>query len=109
KEIGIMKAIGAKNRDIMMIFMLNSALVGFVGGVFGVVVGTLASGLMDFSGDTATAGIGGGMGRMFGSTLVTPSLVFYAMAISIGIGMVAGLIPAYRASKLKPVDALRYE
>ena len=110
KEIGIMKAIGARNRDIMMIFMLNSALVGLVGGVLGVILGTFASGLMG-SASTGTTGGGGfgGVGNIFGMTLVTPSLVFYAMVIAVGIGMVAGLIPAYRASKLRPVDALRYE
>jgi len=106
KEIGIMKAIGAKNRDIMTIFMLNSALVGVVGGLIGIVLGAIASTMMP-------AGMGismpGRMGRGIGGTLITPELLFYALSIAIGIGMIAGLIPAYRASKLKPVDALRYE
>ncbi len=110
KEIGIMKAIGAKNRDIMMIFMLNSALVGLVGGALGVILGTFASGLMGSTSMTTTGGGAfGGMGSIFSNTLVTPSLVFYAMLIAVGIGMVAGLVPAYRASRLRPVDALRYE
>lgn len=106
KDIGIMKAIGAKNRDIMMIFLLNSALVGVVGGVIGIFLGSVASTLMP-----ASMGISfpGGAGRGIGGTLITPSLLFYALAIAIGISTVAGAIPAYRASKLKPVDALRYE
>jgi putative ABC transport system permease protein len=105
KEIGIMKAIGAKNRDIMMIFLLNSALVGVVGGVIGIVLGSIASTMMP-------AGMGismPGAGRGIGGTLITPELLFYALSIAIGIAMAAGAIPAYRASKLKPVDALRYE
>jgi len=106
KEIGIMKAIGAKNRDIMMIFMLNSALVGVVGGLIGIVLGAIASTMMPASMGISIPGRGG---RGIGGTLITPQLLFYALAIAIGIGMVAGLIPAYRASKLKPVDALRYE
>jgi putative ABC transport system permease protein len=109
KEIGIMKAIGARNRDIMVIFMMNSVLVGVVGGLIGAVLGTLVSSLMGLGEVTAAGGGMGGMGRIFGSTLVTPRLFSYALMIAIGISMLAGAIPAYRASKLKPVDALRYE
>ncbi|MBN1896912.1 MAG: ABC transporter permease [Candidatus Aenigmarchaeota archaeon] len=110
KEIGIMKAIGARNRDIMAIFMMNSALVGVVGGLIGIVLGSIVSSFMN-SGITTTTGggPGGGMMNMFSSTLVTPELLLSAMGIAVGISMLAGIIPAYRASRLKPVDALRYE
>ena len=104
KEIGIMKSIGAKNSDIMMIFLLNSAIVGLVGGLLGICLGTGISSLLPFLGMRLM-----GMGRDGMTTVVTPMLLIYALLISIGIGMVAGVIPAYRASKLKPVDALRYE
>jgi putative ABC transport system permease protein len=104
KEIGIMKSIGAKNRDIMMIFLLNSAIVGLVGGLLGICLGTCISSLLPLLGMRMM-----GMGREGMTTAVTPMLLIYALLISIGIGMVAGVIPAYRASKLKPVDALRYE
>ena len=104
KEIGIMKSIGAKNRDIMMIFLLNSAIVGLVGGLLGICLGTGIASLLPLLGMKMM-----GMGREGMTTAVTPMLLIYALLISIGIGMVAGVIPAYRASKLKPVDALRYE
>ncbi len=104
KEIGIMKSIGAKNSDIMMIFLLNSAIVGLVGGLLGICLGTGISSLLPFLGMRLM-----GMGREGMTTVVTPMLLIYALLISVGIGMVAGVIPAYRASKLKPVDALRYE
>jgi putative ABC transport system permease protein len=98
KEIGIMKAIGAKNKDIMMIFLLNSAMVGMVGGLIGITVGAIASSFISF-----------GSGMMGTSGVVTPELLALGMVISVGIGVASGVIPAYRASKLKPVDALRYE
>jgi putative ABC transport system permease protein len=104
KEIGIMKSIGAKNSDIMMIFLLNSAIVGLVGGLLGICLGTGISSLLPILGMRMM-----GMGREGMTTVVTPMLLVYALLISIGIGMAAGVIPAYRASKLKPVDALRYE
>lgn len=104
KEIGIMKSIGAKNSDIMMIFLLNSAIVGLVGGLLGICVGTGISSLLPLLGMRMM-----GMGREGMTTVVTPQLLIFAGLLSVGIGMAAGVIPAYRASKLKPVDALRYE
>jgi len=102
KEIGIMKAIGARNFDIMMIFLLNSGLVGLVGGFLGVGLGSAISFVLP----NFLSGIGpGGSVR----TVIPASLLIEALLISIIIGMIAGAIPAYRASKLKPVDALRYE
>ncbi len=105
KEIGIMKAIGAKNKDILLIFLLNSALIGLVGGIGGVIFGFFGS---NFVGSLGTNG-GGMTSRMFGATSITPKLVIGALLFSVLIGMIAGAIPAYRASKLNPVDALRYE
>jgi putative ABC transport system permease protein len=104
KEIGIMKAIGAKNKDILRIFLINSALIGFVGGLGGIILGIFGSGLISSMVSTSN-----GATRMFGNTAITPGLLIGAMLFSIIIGMIAGAIPAYRASKLKPVDALRYE
>jgi putative ABC transport system permease protein len=106
KEIGIMKAIGAKNKDIMKIFLINSALIGFVGGLGGVIFGVFGSELI---GSMVSSNTTGSMGRMLGNTAITWGLLIGALLFSIIIGMIAGAIPAYRASKLKPVDALRYE
>ena len=103
KEIGTMKAIGAKNRDILMIFLFNSAMVGFVGGVFGVILGELLSALFPMIGVTMMRSGGGP------SLSLSPSLMFYGLTLAVLIGVISGVVPAYRASKLKPVDALRYE
>ena len=112
KEIGIMKAIGAQNKDIMIIFLLNSGLIGLIGGIGGVMLGFFASTAISSLGGISTTTIGAGRGFLGGfgsSTYVSPELIIGALIFSILIGMIAGAIPAYRASKLNPVDALRYE
>ncbi|MBW3019427.1 ABC transporter permease [Candidatus Woesearchaeota archaeon] len=101
KQIGIMKAIGARNRDIMMIFLLNAGLIGLVGGILGAVFGTSLS--------AALPSLLGGTPMSRGGTAVTVQIIIVALAVSVLVGMIAGAIPAYKASKLKPVDALRYE
>jgi putative ABC transport system permease protein len=111
KEIGIMKAIGARNKNILTIFLLNSAMIGLVGGIGGIILGVIGSGLIGsmVSSSSGAAAGGGGISRLLGNTAITPGLLIGALGFSIVIGMIAGAIPAYRASKLKPVDALRYE
>jgi putative ABC transport system permease protein len=104
RDIGIMKAIGCKNKDVLLIFLFNSGLIGLVGGLGGILLGTIGAGLIGSMTST-----GGGMTSMFSNTAVTPGLLIFALFFSMAIGMIAGVIPAYRASKLKPVDALRYE
>ena len=109
REIGILKAIGAKDRDIMTIFLLNAGIIGLIGGIFGIILGIIASSYISvLSGSTSLTG-GGGPGRFLSSTYVSPQLVIGIFVLSILIGLISGAIPAYRASKLEPVDALRYE
>jgi putative ABC transport system permease protein len=111
KEIGIMKAIGTRNLDVLIIFLFNSGLIGLVGGAGGLLIGTIASTAINSASGitTTTAGPGGFMGGFGSSSLITPDLAIGALLFSVLIGMIAGAIPAYRASKLNPVDALRYE
>ncbi|UGV41661.1 ABC transporter permease [Methanococcoides orientis] len=101
KEIGIMKAIGARNEDILMIFLCNAALIGLVGGLLGILLGTAIVQVIVFL-------ISMQLKIPF---IFTLSLKATAVAtiVSIGVGLVAGLMPAKNASKLNPVDALRYE
>ena len=103
REIGIMKAIGARNFDIMLVFLLNSGLVGLVGGIIGVLFGAGISAFLP----NFLSGIGPVRGGV--KTVLPPIVLITALLMSLSIGMIAGAIPAYRASKLKPADALRYE
>ncbi|MFH1332055.1 MAG: ABC transporter permease [archaeon] len=105
KEIGIMKSIGAKNKDIMLMFLFNSGMVGLAGGIIGGIIGISASYLMS---SFILSGLN--MGRMnLGSAVVTSQTLIVVLGLSLLIGILAGVIPAYRASKMNPVDALRYE
>jgi putative ABC transport system permease protein len=101
KEIGVMKAIGARNNDILTVFIFESGLLGAVGGVIGVIFGYIA------------ASIGGAIAASAGYSLLKPIFPWYLTAgcilFAFLIGAGSGIMPAYRASKLKPVDALRYE
>jgi len=99
KEIGIMKAIGAKNRHIFFQFLVESGLLGLVGGIFGVVAGTVI-------GYVGTLGI-----NSFVGANTTPSinvlLIFFTLLGSFLVGAIAGIIPAMRAARQNPVEALR--
>lgn len=100
KEIGIMKSIGARNSDIMKIFLIEAGLIGLVGGILGTALG---------------AGIAlavGSVSQDAGFTLnivIEPSIVVLGLVFAFVVGVLSGILPAYQASKLKPVDALRYE
>jgi putative ABC transport system permease protein len=102
KEIGIMKAIGARNKDILLIFIFNAAFIGLVGGILGIILGTMLSGFMP----ALMGGLPLGRG---GIAIVTFNSIAMALSVSVTVGILAGIIPAYQASKLRPVDALRYE
>ncbi len=100
KEIGIMKSVGAKNSDILTLFLAESALLGLVGGIIGVIIG-LALAYAAASGISTAFG-----GLEFSISLNVPFLIFAAL-FSVFVGTISGVFPALQASKLNPVDALR--
>jgi len=102
KEIGTMKAIGAKNSDILWIFLFESGLLGLVGGAIGILIGVgLAKGT-EYLATTA-------LGTPFLQASFPLYLIVGALAFSFLIGTASGILPAMQAAKLKPADALRYE
>ena len=100
-EIGIMKAVGGKNSDVLLIFLLESGTLGLAGGVIGIGLGIGFSKLVEF------------IAVQSGTTLLKAYFPWYlivgALAFSFIVGTISGILPARRAAKLKPVDALRYE
>ena len=97
KEIGLRKAVGARDKDIMMQFVVESLIIGFAGGLIGVLFGWGISSVID---------------NVAGSTLnakMSWDAILLSVTFSITVGLVFGIYPAQRAAKLEPVEALRTE
>ena len=117
REIGILKSLGARDRTILVIFLGEAALVGLIGGVIGVALGwglaNIASryGFAFIGGLTEGGPMGGGRfgGGLSITPVLTPSVLLGALAFGVATSILFGLYPARRASKLNPVEALRYE
>jgi putative ABC transport system permease protein len=95
REIGIMKAVGAQNRDILVLFLIEAVLIGLLGAVFGTLLGIVG---------------GYAIGEYVGIPYVFPT-EWAAVAVVVGVlvGVLAGLYPAWNAARTDPIEALRYE
>ncbi|MFA6427024.1 MAG: ABC transporter permease [Candidatus Magasanikbacteria bacterium] len=100
REIGLRKAVGAKSRHITMQFLVESIVITFVGGSAGIVMGILISVLVAF--------VAQQMGYQW-DLVITISSILLGCGVSVGIGLLFGISPARRASKLNAIEALRYE
>jgi len=99
REIGIRKAVGAKKMDILVQFLVESLVVSVLGGIIGIVLGVGASRLID----------GAKLNGQAIQTLVSSSSIILAVGVSLTIGLLFGVYPAWRAASLRPIEALRYE
>ena len=95
REIGIRKALGARERDIWSQFLIEAAFLSFAGGIIGVIIGWIVSTIVNSTG--------------LMTTLVTADIVILAVSVSVGIGLFFGFYPAWNASRLNPIEALRSE
>ncbi|MCI8520712.1 MAG: FtsX-like permease family protein [Clostridia bacterium] len=96
REIGIRKSLGAKQKNIMMQFVIEAGTVSCIGGVIGIILGAL---------------VAVGAGQLLLKTTITPSVasIIIAFTVSVGIGIGFGYLPAKKAAQLNPIDALRYD
>ena len=101
KEIGIMKSIGARNSDIFKLFFIESGILGMAGGIIGIILGFGLGKLVENAGRTI-------LGTELLTPVFSPLLIISALLFSFLVGSISGLMPALQASKLNPVDALRF-
>lgn len=107
KEIGIMKVIGAKMKDIKQMFMMESLLIGLFGGILGAVISLLVSMIMNASGEKIAE-----MMDMYGVTqvsLMTPELLIGGILFSVAVGGLSGYFPARKAMNLSALSAIKTE
>ena len=100
REIGIMKAIGARNPEILSIFLAEAAIIGLFGGSIGIILGISIAYLIK---------LGASLGGITINISFQLNIILFALVFSMIIGITSGLWPAIQASKQKPVDSLRYE
>ncbi|MBW2987271.1 ABC transporter permease [Candidatus Woesearchaeota archaeon] len=100
KSIGVMKSIGARNKDILFLFLLESGMIGFVGGIIGIILGYIAS--------YGVAVYAASAGYSILKINLDVFLIIGGLLFATLIGMMSGVLPARKAAKLHPVDALRW-
>jgi putative ABC transport system permease protein len=99
REIGIMKAVGAKNSAVLSIFLIESGIIGFSGGFGGTLLGVIFAKIIESYGQVHPV--------IYFSASISPGLIFFGLFFSFLVGSLSGFLPAKRAAGLKPVEALR--
>jgi putative ABC transport system permease protein len=111
REIGILKALGTKSMTVLLIFLCESLIIGLIGAVIGIATGWGLANVVAvvFRGGGVFMGNQAANGGISITPVLTPTVFLGALVFGMGVSVVFALYPAWRASKLKPVEALRYE
>ena len=116
REIGILKALGMKNRTVLSIFLSESVIIGLIGAAIGIASGWSLANIfsrLGLSGGGGFGGFGGGQSAAMGgleiTPVVTPTLFLGALVFGLTVSVIFAIYPSWRASRLRPVEALRYE
>ena len=100
-EVGVMKAIGARNRDILTIFLLESGIISVIGGILGILIGAIGANVISV-----------GLESAFGveiPAILHAEVMLGGLAVAVIVGVLSGIYPARKAAKMSPVEAVRYE
>jgi len=117
REIGILKALGMKSRTVLLVFLSESVIIGLIGAAIGIASGWVLANVVArvfrggggvFMGGNQAATGAGAVGMTI-TPVLTPTVFLGALVFGVGVSVIFALYPAWRASKLKPVEALRYE
>jgi putative ABC transport system permease protein len=94
REIGIRKAIGARRRSILMQFLIESSVICLIGGLIGIALAALLTYVIN---------------AVLMPASLSPAILLIAIVVSMMVGVLSGIVPAWRAARLDPIEALRYE
>lgn len=103
REIGVLKAIGYSSKHILILILAESLVMSIIGGLIGIGIGTVGAFIL------ASRSFRLGTVVLYASPDISPWLLGFSIGMAVFVGLVGGFIPAYRASKIMPVEALRYE
>ena len=105
QEIGILKSNGAQKRDVLWLFLSEALIISFAGGILGVTIGITTGGLINWIFNIYAKGNGGRAADFF---YIPISYVFITVIVTMAVGLLVGIFPAKRASKIKVLDAMKY-
>jgi len=107
REIGVLKALGFTDKQVVIMILAESIIMSLIGGAIGMTAGVIGAHILSSRGLTVTAGSSGII--IVANPEITADLILTTVLITVAVGVVGGTLPAYRAAKIPPATALRYE